>query len=251
MPLEPERPADRVHPHVAALHRDVPLRAGADQVAVAGEEQVGPVGAALTLEQPTEDGQRRGGAPVAQPRAVVPPDHEVGALAVADLLGDDPVDHRAVLLVGGLEAAAVLEGDLLVGQHREQLLDCHLHLGRHVHHGQRRPVVVGLEAALGDLPEGDREQPVEASALGRAVPPPEVRRPASRPRSGRRRPASRSRSRAAGPPPTPRAPAAQPGRRPGRRGREAGSYPGTLPTGPVGADRVRASNAERGIGVRR
>ena len=43
---------------------DVPLGAGADQVAVAGEEDVGPVGAALALEQPLEDGERLVGAPV-------------------------------------------------------------------------------------------------------------------------------------------------------------------------------------------
>ena len=44
-----EGAADRVHPHVAAVHGDVPLGAGADEVAVAGEEQEGPVGAALAL----------------------------------------------------------------------------------------------------------------------------------------------------------------------------------------------------------
>ena len=44
---EPEGAADRVHPDVAAVHRDVPLGAGADEVAVTGEEAVGPVGALL------------------------------------------------------------------------------------------------------------------------------------------------------------------------------------------------------------
>ena len=65
---------------------DVPLRAGADQVAVAGEEHVGPVGAALALEQPLEDGQRLVGAPVGDGRAVVPADDQVGALALPDLV---------------------------------------------------------------------------------------------------------------------------------------------------------------------
>src|SRR6478752_4114225 len=50
-----EGAADRVHPHVAAVHGDVPLGTGADEVAVAGEEQEGPVAAALALQQSAED----------------------------------------------------------------------------------------------------------------------------------------------------------------------------------------------------
>ena len=64
----------------------VPLRAGTDEVAVPGEEDVGPVGAALSLEQPPEDGQRRGRAPVGDLRAEVATDDQVGALALADLV---------------------------------------------------------------------------------------------------------------------------------------------------------------------
>ena len=66
---DPEGAGDRVHPDVAAVHDDVPLRAGADQVAVAGEEAEGPVGAALALEQPAEDGQRLVGGPSRRPSA--------------------------------------------------------------------------------------------------------------------------------------------------------------------------------------
>ena len=91
------------------MHRDVPLGARADQEPVAGEEAVGPVRAALALEQPAKHGQRLAGVPVLDLRAVVPADHEVGALAVADLVVDDRVDHDAVLVVGGVEAAAVGE----------------------------------------------------------------------------------------------------------------------------------------------
>ena len=109
---QPEGAADRVHPHVARrrIGRRA-LRAGADQVPVAGEEHVGPVGAALALEQPAEDGQRLVDAPVGDLRAVVPPDDEVGALALPDLVGDDRLDELAVRRVVGLEAAAVGELD--------------------------------------------------------------------------------------------------------------------------------------------
>ena len=55
---QPEGAGDRVHPHVAAVHADVPLRRGADQEPVAGPEAVGPVGAALAGQQPAEHGQR-------------------------------------------------------------------------------------------------------------------------------------------------------------------------------------------------
>src|ERR1041384_4279771 len=50
----PEGAADRVHPHGAAMDADVPLGARADEVAVSGEDEERPVGAALALEQPTE-----------------------------------------------------------------------------------------------------------------------------------------------------------------------------------------------------
>ncbi len=164
--LEPERAADRVHPDVAAVHRHVPLGAGAHQVAVAGEEAVGPVGAALALEQPAEHRERPGGAPVLDLRPVVPADDEVGALPVADLVADDRLDHRAVRLVGGVETAPVGERHLLARQRREQVLERDLGLLVDVDDRQRGAVVVGVEATLGDLAERDRHQPVEATAVG-------------------------------------------------------------------------------------
>ena len=86
---EPEGAADGVHPDVVTVDRDVPLGAGPDQVAVAGEEDEGPVGTVLPLEQPAEDGQRAGGVPVGDLCVVLPPDDEVGPLALADLVADD------------------------------------------------------------------------------------------------------------------------------------------------------------------
>jgi hypothetical protein len=140
------------------------LGGGADQVPVPGEEAERPVGAALLLEQPPEHGERTVGVPRAQSGAVVAADHEVGALAVADLVTDDPVDDGCIVLVGGLEAAAVLELDGQVGQRGEQVGERDLLLLLDLDHGQRGAVVVHLEPALGHLPEGDCEQPVEPAA---------------------------------------------------------------------------------------
>ena len=157
---DPEGAADRVHPHVPAVDRDVPLRAGADQVAVAGEEDVGPVRPALALEQPAEHGERTVGTPVGDRGAVVAPDDQVGALALADLVADDRLDELAVRLVVGLEAAPVRQLDLDLVDRLDHLGDRELALGLHVDDHQRRAVVVGLEAALADLAERHGEQPV-------------------------------------------------------------------------------------------
>ncbi len=186
-----EGAADRVHPDVAVVHGDVPLRAGADEVAVAGEEHVGPVGAALALEQPAEHGERRVGAPVGDGGAVVPADHQVGALALPDLVGDHRGDELAVLLVVGLEAAAVAELDAGVVDRVDHLGHRELQLGLDVDHHQRRAVVVGGEPALA------RPAGTGSRAAGRRC----ARRP-GRPRRAARRAATRRRAAA---------------RRPGRR----------------------------------
>ena len=95
----------------------------------------------------------------------MPADDQVGALAVADLLVDDRLDHDAVLVVAGVEAAAVAELHRLVRQRVEDVGERHLGLELDVDDGQRGAVVVHLEAALGDLPERDRDQPVEAAPV--------------------------------------------------------------------------------------
>ena len=67
------------------------------------------------------------------------------------------------------EAAAVLELDGQVGQHREEVGERDLLLLLDLDHGQRGAVVVHLEPALGHLPERDREQPVEPAAALRSA----------------------------------------------------------------------------------
>ena len=128
----------------------------------------------------------------------MPADDQVGALAVADLVADDPLDHRGVVVVAGLEPATVVEGDRLVGQRRQQVGERDLVLGLDSHHRQRGAVVVRLEAALGDLAERHREQRVEpATGLGDAL----VDRYVGQPLDvgpADRRPGSPSRCRAAG-----------------------------------------------------
>jgi hypothetical protein len=138
----------------------VPLGAGADQVAVAGEEQEGPVGAALALEQPLEDCERLVGTPLGEGGAVVTADHQVGALALPDLVADHGLDQLGVVVVVGLEAAAVGEGHPGVVDRLDHLGDGELPLALDVDDDQRRTVVVRLEAALAHLAERDRQQPV-------------------------------------------------------------------------------------------
>ena len=149
------------------MHADVPLGAGADQVAVAGEEAVGPVGAALPLEQPAEDGQRLVRTPVGDGGAVVPADHQVGALTLADLVLDDRLDHLGVGVVVGLEPASVDEVHRDVVDRGDHVGNRELPLGLHLDDHQRRAVVVGLETALGHLPERYGDQPVALPPLRR------------------------------------------------------------------------------------
>ena len=157
---QPEGARDRVHPDVAAVHAHVPLGRGADQVAIAGEEAVGPVRPALALQKTTQHGERAVMVPVVELGPVVAADHEVGALALADLVLDDGLDQVGVGVVVHVEPAAVgeLHGD--VGQRLDHLGDGELPLALDVDDHQRGAVVVGLEAPLADLPERHREQPV-------------------------------------------------------------------------------------------
>ena len=162
--LHPEGAGDRVHPDVAAVHADVPLGAGADQVAVAGEEQERPVGAALAREQPAEDGERLVGAPVGDDRAVVAADDEVGALALTDLVLDDRLDDLGVVGVVDVEPAPVGEVDPAVVDRVDHVGDGELPLGLDIDHDERRAVVVRLEAALRNLAERYGDQPVALSS---------------------------------------------------------------------------------------
>ena len=150
-PAHAERPADRVHPHLAGLEADVPLGRRADQVAVTGEDQERPERSALALQQPAEHRQRGVVAPVGDLGPVVPTDHQVGALALADLVVDDLPDDAGVVLVGRLETAAVGELDRHVGQRREHLGDRQLGAVGDLDRGQRRAVLVRLEPAFARL----------------------------------------------------------------------------------------------------
>ena len=165
-----EGPRDRVHPHVTAHHRHVPLRARADQEPVAGEEDERPVGAALSHQQPSEDGERSLDVPVGDDRSVVPADHQVGALALADLVPDDLLDDDGVVVVVDHEAAAVGELDGYVGERLDQVVDADLVLDGDVDDDERGAVVDHVEATLGDLAEGHCHQTIGAAPrLGDAV----------------------------------------------------------------------------------
>ena len=95
-------PRDRVHPDVAAVHADVPLGAGADQVAVAGEEAgTSSRRRARARAAGGRRVERLVGAPVGDDRAVVAADDQVGALALPDLVLDDRLDDLGVVLVVG------------------------------------------------------------------------------------------------------------------------------------------------------
>ena len=86
---------------------------------------------------------------------------------MADLVGDDRLDELGVLVVVGLEAAPVGPRDTGVVDGLHHGRDGELALGLDVDHDQRRAVVVGLEASLGDLAERDRQQPVGDMTGGR------------------------------------------------------------------------------------
>ncbi|GAA3134386.1 hypothetical protein GCM10017687_58370 [Streptomyces echinatus] len=113
-----------------------------------------PVRAPLALEQPPEQGQRVGAAEPGDLTLVGAPDHEVRALAPADLLAQHPADDLAVLLVPDVEAAA-LHPHLVRREPVERLgeRDGVRLLGRQ--HQQGGAVVADVEAALADLPERD------------------------------------------------------------------------------------------------
>lgn len=153
----PVRAADRVHHHRAARAAHMHLRTGSDQGALPGVHDERPVRAALALEQPAE--QRQG---VRPPEAgdlapVGAPDHEIRALARADLVAQHPADDPLVLLVVDVEAAA--RDPHRVRRQLPQRLrerDGMPFLGHQCR--QRGAVVADVEAALADLPEGHHRQ---------------------------------------------------------------------------------------------
>lgn len=116
-----------------------------------------PVRPALTGQQPPEQRQRVRTAEARDLAAEGPPDHEVGALALPDLVLDDPADDVLVLLVRDVEGAA-LDPHVMGGQVREHLGQRQLAHPVGDQHGQRGPVVPHVETALGDLPEGHQGQ---------------------------------------------------------------------------------------------
>ena len=124
------------------------------------KKQEGPVGAALALEQPAEDGEGLVGTPVGDGGAVVPADDQVGALALADLVGMIDSTSLAYSSSPVSKPPRSANSTPVSAMRRDHGRDGELALGLDVDHDQRRAVVVGLEAALGDLAERDRQQPV-------------------------------------------------------------------------------------------
>ncbi len=153
--------ADRVHHRQAVAHADVSLGRGADQGAFAGVDDEGPVGALLAQQQLAEETQRAGRGVAVDARLEAPLDHEVGAFAATDLVGDDPPDHFGVGLVVEVESF-LAQFQRLVRQQRQGLLQRQQFLLQNLQRQQRRAVVERLEAALGDLPVGNQRQQVMA-----------------------------------------------------------------------------------------
>ncbi len=162
--------ADRVHHRQAVAHADVSLGRGADQGAFAGVDDEGPVGALLAQQQLAEETQRAGRGVAVDARLEAPLDHEVGAFAATDLVGDDPPDHFGVGLVVEVESF-LAQFQRLVRQQRQGLLQRQQFLLQDLQRQQQRAVVERLEAALGDLPVGNQRQRVAGAAgPGRARP---------------------------------------------------------------------------------
>ena len=163
---QPEGARDGIHPHLTLVDAHVPLGRGADQEAITRPEAKGPVGTALALQQPTQHRQSPAHIPISQLRPIVATDHEIGALTLTDLLADDLGDGLGVRPVIDLEAAAIFKLGGLLREYVDHLVQGDLMLDLDAHDRQRGIVVVGLEAALSDLPEGHRSQVVKTSSQG-------------------------------------------------------------------------------------
>lgn len=136
------------------------LGTGTDQRPGPRVHDEGPVRAALTGQQPPEEGQRVGPPEAGDLALEGPPDDEVRALALPDLVLDHPPDDLRVLLVPDVERTA-LDPHVPERQAVQHLGERQLVRLVRDQHGQRCPVVAHVETALGDLPErhqGERGQ---------------------------------------------------------------------------------------------
>ena len=119
---------------------------------ISGVHHIRPVGAPLARQEPAEQGQRVGPAKARDLAREGAPDDEVGALAPADLVVDDPAHGARVFLVADVEAAA-FDPDLVRGQRGEHVRERQfVALVRDQHH-KGGLVVAYVEAALPDLAE--------------------------------------------------------------------------------------------------
>ncbi len=172
--------ADRVHHDRPAGHPYVHLGAGADQRAHARPvHDVRPVRAALTGQQPPEQGQRVGRAEARDVALEGAPDDEVGALAGPDLVPQDALDDAGVRVVGDVEGA-VRHPHRVGGQFRQHLGQRQLVRLVRAQHRQGRAVVADVEPALADLPE--RHERERVGDRGAAVRHPFAERDAGQPR---------------------------------------------------------------------
>ena len=148
----PEGSADRVHRDDAVDRRHVSFggRAGRGEPGRAERER--PVRARLVLEQraqPAEHGRRRSG--IRRPRELAA-DHEIGALAPADLVVDHTPHDRGVVLVAHIDVE-------VVDDHRMPRQEPHRVVDRdrlplvHDQATDRGAVVVRREPALAHLAE--------------------------------------------------------------------------------------------------
>ena len=156
---------DRVHRDDAVVRADVRFGTRSHGEVAGGRDEERPVGAALVLEQGAEPREPRRQRIDVDGCLEVAPDHEVRALAAADLVGDHRAHDVGVFLVGNVEAGA-LERHAGGGERGDHLVARQHVVRAHDEAPERRLVVVAVEPALDDLAERHQREHLARGARG-------------------------------------------------------------------------------------
>ncbi len=162
----PEGARDGVHGDDTVAGHDVRLGARPDRDVPGGDDRERPVRAALVGEQSPEPGERRLALVGVDGRGEIAADDEVRTLAAADLVCDHGLDDPRVLLVRDVEAL-IAERDRGGRKRVEHSSGRQVPVLRDDEAAQRRPVVLGHEAAFADLPIRDEREHLPRLSLDR------------------------------------------------------------------------------------
>ncbi len=124
-----------------------------------------PVRAALVIQERSEPREGGDGGIRVHSRGEVASDHEVGAFAAADLVGDHAADDVGVVLIGDVEAG-IPKRHRIARQLGQHLVARDAHPLPHDEAAQRCGIVVTLEAPLPHLAEGNQREHLPGCARG-------------------------------------------------------------------------------------